>query len=128
MSAAAALRGWTSAASVNSLAERPSQQEAIVRSLIGRGVRLHTIELGNINAHLPGLFAAWASAESVERELDQALADMAAMEQRHEQDLQQRREVLSGLLIAIEEGPSSCSGSQRRASKWWSIAINDRSW
>jgi DNA invertase Pin-like site-specific DNA recombinase len=57
-------------ANVHSLAERPSAQERIVRDLIGRGVRIHCLELGDINAHLPGLFAAWASAADVERELD----------------------------------------------------------
>jgi hypothetical protein len=80
---------------IQSLGERPSQQEQIVRNLVGRGIRLHTIDLGgDINAHLPGLFAAWASAESVEHELEQAFADMSAMEARHRQDLQDYQEQL----------------------------------
>jgi DNA invertase Pin-like site-specific DNA recombinase len=82
-------------ANVQSLAERPSQQERIVRELIGRGVRLHSIELvGDINAHLPGLFTAWASAADVERELDRAVADLTAAEERHAQDLKDFEETL----------------------------------
>jgi DNA invertase Pin-like site-specific DNA recombinase len=81
-------------ANVHSLAERPSAQERIVRDLIGRGVRIHCLELGDINAHLPGLFAAWASAADVERELDRATSDLAAAEERHAQDLKDFEETL----------------------------------
>jgi DNA invertase Pin-like site-specific DNA recombinase len=73
--------------SVNVLGERPSQIETIVRQCIGKGVRLHCLDLGDINAHLPGMFAAWASAAAVEAELDRTVADLAAAEERHEQDL-----------------------------------------
>jgi hypothetical protein len=80
--------------SVNVLGERPSQIETIVRQCIGRGVRLHTLDLGDINQHLPGMFAAWASAAEVEAELDRALADMSEMEERHRQDLKDFEEML----------------------------------
>jgi DNA-binding transcriptional regulator YiaG len=95
-------------ANVSSLAERPSEQERIVRQLIGGGIRLHTIELGDINAHLPGLFAAWASAASVEQELDSALADMAQMEARHEQDMKDFESDLTSRIL--QEGVSITVG------------------
>src|SRR5262249_41211692 len=85
--------------SIASLAERPSEQEGIIRQLIGRGIRIHSVELGDINMHLPGMFAAWASAQSVEQELSRALADMARMEQRHEQDLRDFEEDLTSRIL-----------------------------
>jgi Helix-turn-helix domain len=72
---------------VSVLGERPSQIEAIVRQCIGRGIRLHTLDLGDVNQHLPGMFAAWTSAADVEAELDRTIADLAAAEERHAQDL-----------------------------------------
>jgi DNA invertase Pin-like site-specific DNA recombinase len=103
-------------ANVSSLADRPSEQERIVRQLIGRGVRLHTIELGDINAHLPGLFAAWASAAAVEQELDQALTDMAQMEERHQQDMKDFEEDLTARIlregVSITVGRANGNGAE----------------
>jgi hypothetical protein len=98
--------------SVSVLGERPSQIETIVRQCIGRGVRLHTLDLGDINAHLPGMFAAWASAADVEQELDRATADLAAAEERHAQDLKDFEETLyqrvmtEGVTINIGKAPN----------------------
>jgi hypothetical protein len=94
--------------SIASLAERPSQQEAIIRKLIGSGVRVHSVELGDINMHLPGMFAAWQSAANVEAELERALSDMATMEQRHESDLRDFEEDLTQRILA--EGVSLTVG------------------
>jgi hypothetical protein len=94
---------------VQSLSDRPSPQEKIVRELLGRGVRLHSIELGgDINAHLPGLFAAWASCASVEQELDQALSDRAQQEERHQQDMRDFEEDLTSRIL--REGVSITVG------------------
>jgi DNA-binding transcriptional regulator YiaG len=79
---------------VSVLGERPSQIEDVIRQTIGRGIRLHTLDLGDINAHLPGLLAAFASCASVETELDTAVADLAAAEERHKEDLEQFQESL----------------------------------
>jgi hypothetical protein len=98
--------------SVNVLAERPSQIERIVRQCIGRGVRIHTLDLGDINQHLPGMFAAWQSAADVEAELDRAVADLSAAEQRHAQDLKDFEETLyqrvmtEGVSIHIGKAPN----------------------
>jgi hypothetical protein len=98
--------------SVNVLGERPSQIETIVRQCIGKGIRLHTLDLGDINAHLPGMFAAWQSAADVEAELDRATADLAAAEQRHEQDLRDFEGSLldriraEGLTIQVGKAPN----------------------
>ena len=75
-------------ANVQSLAERPSEQEKAIRDCLGRGVHVHCLDpLGDITGFLPGMFAVWDAAADVERELDQALADMGQMEERHAQDL-----------------------------------------
>jgi DNA invertase Pin-like site-specific DNA recombinase len=97
---------------VSVLAERPSQIERIVRECIGRGIRLHTLDLGDINAHIPGMFAAWQSAADVEAELDRATADLSAAEQRHAQDLKDFEETLyqrvmtEGVSIHIGKAPN----------------------
>jgi hypothetical protein len=74
---------------VRSLSERPSEIDSIIRGAIGRGIRIHCLDpLGDLNQYLPGLFAGLAAAAPVERELEQTLSDMSAMEQRHKQDLE----------------------------------------
>jgi DNA-binding XRE family transcriptional regulator len=100
-------------ANVQSLAERPSAQERIVRQLIGRGIRIHSFELGgDLNQHLPGLFAAWASAACVEQELDTALADLDQAEARHKSDLTDfeedvtRRILADGVSITVGKAPN----------------------
>lgn len=86
--------------SVGALSERPSEQERIVRSLIGAGVRLHTVELGPLEPFLPGMFQVWDAAVGVEKELDQALADMSAMEARHAEDLTNFQETLYSKIMS----------------------------
>jgi DNA-binding transcriptional MerR regulator len=82
-------------ANVQSLSDKPSEQEAVVRSCLGKGIRIHCLEpMGDIAQYLPGMFAAWASAATVEAELQQALADMEQMEQRHAQDLDDQMHAL----------------------------------
>jgi DNA-binding transcriptional regulator YiaG len=74
---------------VCSLSEKPSEIDSIIRGAIGRGIRIHSLDpLGDLNQYLPGLFAGLAASAPVESELQQALSDMAAMEARHKQDLE----------------------------------------
>lgn len=73
--------------SVAALSDRPSEQEKIVRHCLGEGIKLHTLELGPLETYLPGMMMVWSAAESVERELDTALADLAQAEERHREDL-----------------------------------------
>jgi DNA invertase Pin-like site-specific DNA recombinase len=102
--------------SVNVLAERPSQIERIVRECIGRGVRIHCLDLGgDINQHVQGLFAAWGSAAAVEAELDRTVADLKDAEERHAQDL---RDFEGSLLdriraegLTIQVGKAAANGN-----------------
>jgi hypothetical protein len=55
---------------VTAFGEYASAQEALVLSLIGRGIRIHVLDLlSPIEPHLPVLRAAWSAGYATEREL-----------------------------------------------------------
>jgi hypothetical protein len=94
---------------VGALSERPSEQERIVRQCLGAGIHLHCLSPeGPITQYLTGMFAVWAAAAPMEQELERALSDMAAMEQRHETDLRDFEEDLTQRILA--EGVSITVG------------------
>ncbi len=95
-------------ADVAALAERPTQQEKIIRELIGKGIRIHTIELGDLNGHLPGLFAAYAGSAAIEAEMEQVRADAAAME-----------ESISGTIFSRRSSATAFTSCRREPRPKW---------
>lgn len=74
--------------SLSAISPRPSEHEAIVLGLIGRGVRVMVLELGgDVTPHLQALSSAWASGRLIEQENSRLEALMQRRQRRHEREM-----------------------------------------
>jgi len=73
---------------LDALGERPSQQQALVMRLLGRGVRLHVLALhGPIENSLVALTASWEAGAKLEMRMDATIAAMGKMEAEHSEEM-----------------------------------------